>query len=288
MFNRAAVAMALVMLSPLNWASGPAKPAPPPDVVPDLAGVIPSILCVDCDEPFDTSTHKRVLEELAASPYVAELRSALYRQDILHQFASRAHYDNCDFDSANAYVVELLDEADGHVTAAEAGKNSGDKAKMEASALKAFFAIGQALHAVQDFYAHSNYVELQVPKAKRIVDIEVIAPWRPRGQQRIAELREQGLHSGYVFWGVPQRCPDVTPSHGDLAKDSATTKSGSRRVAHLQNVTQYQVAVFLAREASLALMTDAFRRWPLLKELNGQHVAFEVLTDRRGIDAERK
>jgi len=233
------------------------------------------------------STHKKVLDKLASNPYEAELRRALYRQDILHQFESKAHFDNCDFDSAMDYIRSLLDEAGSYVGKAEKAKADGNSQQVEILAASAFFSIGQALHAVQDFYAHSNYVELQAPKARRVADIEVIAPWRPKGRERIKELQEQGLYSGFVFWGVPQKCPSGTPSHGDLAKDSSTTKRGAVRFPHLQNTSHYQVAVFLAREASLALMADSFKRWPLLRELNGQHVALEVLVDRRGIDVKQ-
>jgi hypothetical protein len=280
-------AFVIGMQIPVACAADLPKPRPPSDGIPSLREVNARVLCVGCDEPFDMTTHNEVLDKLASSPYLAELRKALYRQDIAHQFESKAHYDNCDFDSANAYITSLLEEADGHVRIAQTAKGAKDEQKMKSSASRAFFAIGQALHAVQDFYAHTNYVELLAPKVKRITDIEVIAPWRPKGRERIHELRAQGLHSGFVFWGFPQKCPEGTPSHADLAKDSATTKRGAKRIQHLQNNTHYQIAVFLAREASLALMTDAFKRWPLMKELNGQHVAIEVLVDRRGIDGKR-
>jgi len=285
MFNRVVV---LVVSAVLGWpaarAADPPKPPPPAADVPGLMKANPPVLCVGCDEPFDTGTHKQLLEGLAGNPYIAELRKALYHQDILHQFESKAHFDNCDFDSATSYITSLLEEAGGQVGSAQNAQDSGDKAGTEASAAKAFFVLGQALHAVQDFYAHTNYVEMTAPKAKKVTDIEVIAPWRPEGRDRIQDLRGQGLYSGYVFWGIPQRCPSGTTSHGDLAKDSATTKSGSKLLPHLQNTSQYKVAVFLAREASLQLMTDAFKRWPLLKKLNGQHVAFEIIVDRRGVD----
>jgi hypothetical protein len=143
--------------------------------------------------------------------------------------------------------------------------------------------LGQALHGVQDFYAHTNYVELQTPKVKKVTDFEIIAPWRMDGRDRIGQIRREGLISGFVFWGFPQKCPSGTMSHGDLAKDSADTKSGKQLVAHLQNLNRYRIAVFLAREASLNLMRDAFKRWPLLSEVNGKNVAFEILLDRRGI-----
>jgi hypothetical protein len=265
----------------------PPKPPPPPAQIPSLLETNPPVLCVGCDEPFDTTTHKQVLEGLVASPYVAELRKALYQQDIVHQFESKAHFDNCDFDSATSYIASLLDEVAAHVGNAQKAKDAGDTNGATAAAASAFFALGQALHAVQDFYAHTNYVELQAPKAKKVTDIAVIAPWRPKGQARIQELRNEGLYSGFVFWGFPQKCPAGTASHADTAKDSATTASGAKPLPHLQNLSQYKIAVFLAREASLQLMTDAFKKWPLLKELNGQHVAFEVLVDRRGLDGRK-
>ncbi|HFH4096756.1 MULTISPECIES: HET-C-related protein [Pseudomonas] len=259
------------------------RPEPPPDTVPSLEQANPPVSCIGCDQPFDTSTHKQVLEGLANNPYLAELRKALYQQDIIHQFESKAHFDNCDFDSATTYVTSLLDEASSYVERAQKAKDVGDLAKMKDAAASAFFSIGQALHAVQDFYAHTNYVEMRAPKARKVTDIEVIAPWKPKGRDRIKELRKEGLYSGYVFWGVPQLCPADTTSHGDLAKDTATTKSGAKKLPNLQNINQYKVAVFLAREASLGLMEDAFNRWPLLKQLNGKHVAFETFVDRRSI-----
>jgi len=262
-------------------AKGADQPLPPPAVVPELTEANPPILCIDCDPPFDSETHKKLLNDLVNNPYVGELRKGLYYQDILHQFESKAHFDNCDFDSAMDYITVLLDETQKHVEAAEAAKLSNNKDALQAAARQAFLALGQAIHGVQDFYAHSNYVEMQAPRVKDVVDIEIIAPWQPSGRGRIGELRSDGLVSGYVFWGFPQKCPSGSLSHADLAKDSADTRSGKRLVSHLQNISQYRIAVFLAREASLKFMTDAFKRWPLLKEINGPQIPVDILVDRR-------
>lgn len=261
-------------------------PPPPPPVVPSLPEAKPSILCVDCDQPFDTITHKEVLAGLANNPYIGELRKALYLQDTYHQFESKAHFDNCDFDAAIAYIDELYAEAGRYADAAAKAKVAGDKDAMQKAALSAFFALGQALHGTQDFYAHTNYVELQVGGVKEVTGIPLVLPWRAEGKAHIAELRKAGLISGFVFWGLPQHCPSGTISHGKLAKDAATTPSGKVPIAHLNNLSQYKIAVFLAREASLRLMTDAFKKWPLLKDLNGELVALDVLVDRRNADAE--
>jgi hypothetical protein len=266
-------------------AAGKAPPPPAP-FVPSLTAAKPPILCVDCDQPFDTTTHKEVLEGLANNLYIGELRKALYLQDTYHQFESKAHFDNCDFDAAIAYIDELYAEAGRYVDAAAKAKAAGKKDEMQKAALSAFFALGQTLHGVQDFYAHTNYVELQVGGVKAVTDIPLVLPWREEGKARIAELRKAGLISGFVFWGFPQACPSGTISHGKLAKDAATTTSGKVAIAHLKNLNQYKIAVFLARETSLRLMTDAFKKWPLLKELNGELVALDVLVDRRNADAQ--
>lgn len=278
-----AVGLCAFLLSSIAHGADPPKPAPPPPALPDMRTTRPAVLCIDCDAPFDTTTHKAVLEGLLANPYNAELRRALYLQDTLHQFESRAHFDNCDFDSAIEYIESFWNEANTHVDTAQKAKAAGNAQATSDAARKAFFALGQALHGTQDFYAHSNYVELAKAGVKRVTDMEVIAPWRPAGKARIKALQAQGLVSGHVFWGFPQKCPDGAKTHAELAKDSETTLSGKQKVPHLQNISQYGIAVFLAREASQQLMRDAFRKWPLLKELNGPNAAFEVLLDRRGL-----
>jgi Heterokaryon incompatibility protein Het-C len=164
-----------------------------------------------------------------------------------------------------------------------AAAKTSDKNSIQEAARSAFFVLGQALHGVQDFYAHTNYVELQTPKARKVTDISIVAPWQGEGRARIEELRTQGLVSGVVFWEFPKMCPVDTIDHRGLAKDSATTASGERIATHLQNISYYRIASYLAREASHSLFRDAFKRWPLLKELNGENVAFEVLIDRRGL-----
>ncbi|WP_139826133.1 HET-C-related protein [Derxia lacustris] len=273
--------------SAVGQGASPPKPPPPRAEVPDLRTVSAVIVCGNCDQPFDTSTHEKVIEDLVSNKYIGELRKALYLQDSYHQFESKAHFDNCAFGDAIGYIDSLLSEVDGHVQAAQASKVRGDSAAVDAAMLKAFFALGQSLHGVQDFYAHSNYVELSVDQAKKSTDIEVIAPWRKASKDRINELagRPPGkaLVSGFVFWGFPQACPKGTLSHADLAKDKATTPSGKVKLAHLDNRSRYQLAVQLAREASQELINDAFRRWPLMKATNGESVAFEVLVDRRGL-----
>ncbi|MFO1315458.1 MAG: HET-C-related protein [Burkholderiales bacterium] len=258
-----------------------AKPPPPPTTVPDPISARSVFICVECDQPFDLASHKEILAALVDNGYVGELRKALYTQDFGHQFQSKAHFDNCDFDGATQYIEELLKEVGTHVVAAENARSLGQQARVQSEIKQAFFALGQALHAVQDFYAHSNYVELMVPRATRVEDIERVAPWRPDGRQRIRKLREAGLVSGVWRWGFPKSCPEGTPSHGELAKDSEDTASGKREIAHLRDSTQYRIALFLAREDSLVLLREAYKQWPLLKQVGGPNVFLDVIIDRR-------
>ena len=279
--------------SPPAWcqAANPPKPPPPPQTVPDLStqpgttqpGSSVTILCVNCDKPFGSAGHKEAMKNLVSNEYAKELRRALFYQDSVHQFESKAHFDNCDFEGATAYVESLLNEADEQVRIGQAAKARKDTAGLVAAGEKAFFSVGQALHAVQDFYAHSNYIELTKDSVKDATDIAVVPIWTPEGKAALRKLQQNGLVSGFVFWGVPQLCSAGAKSHADLAKDSEDTKSGKVRVAHLENLSQYRLAIVAARQASSDFLQYTFKRWPLLGELNGKYVAYEVLVDRRGL-----
>ena len=279
-FFLAAICIVIVLASggvgaQVSKASPPAKPTPDPITANAI------FVCVECDQPFDLATHKEILAALRTNGYVGELRNALYTQDFFHQRQSKAHFDNCDFDGATRYIDELLAEVATHVAAAEKAKSLGQQGRMRSEIKKAFFSLGQALHGVQDFYAHSNYVEMTAPKATRVEDIELVAPWQAEGRDKIKRLRDAGLVSGVWALGTPKACPSGAPSHGELAKDSEDTPSGKRQVARLKDITQYRIAVFLAREDSLALLRDAYRQWPLLKQVAGPNVFLDVIIDRR-------
>lgn len=264
-------------------AFGEGKKPPVPQVdVPAITEVDAQFMCVGCDGRFGTATHKILIRNLASNTYIGELRRALYFQDSAHQFESKAHFDNCDFKASTDYIEEVLRDVGVNAELAKSAKATNDLAKAQAFTEKAFFLLGQVLHSVQDFYAHSNYIELQVRTAKRREDVVLLAPWRQDGRERIEHLQTKGLVSGFVFWGLPQKCAKGALSHAALAKDSDKTSSG-RKAAGTMGISQYQLAVELARSASLEFIQDAFERWPILKEMNGPQVAFEIALERRGL-----
>jgi hypothetical protein len=171
------IGFSLLTFASPNVAFAQCKPAPPNVPLPQLGDAPVTTTCVDCDIPFDTTTHEQLLGGLASNPYVFELRRALYLQDTVHQFESKAHFDNCDFDSSITNIGALLEETERYVERASAANRSGVKEDVQSTIGSAFFSLGQAMHAVQDFYAHTNYVELKIPTAKKADDIEVVEPF---------------------------------------------------------------------------------------------------------------
>ena len=274
------------------------KPAPPPLTVPKIDLDSTEVVCIDCErrlpsrpgvrrksgKVFDLDSHTKLEQvKLIKTEYVDQLRWALYAQDGLHQFESKAHFDNCDFDGGVNYIDELIKEADQVMELAQKYNDRGDIPKVNNMVKQAFFILGQILHGLQDFYAHSNYVELMRKDFQDFREVAMIPLWAGEGRGKIKELRNKGLVSGYVFWGFPKKCGGDVPSHNAMAKDSIKMKAGKIIIGEWGNITQHEAAFRLARTASFEFVRYAFSRWPLLREKGGSYVAYEVFQERRGI-----
>lgn len=235
------------------------------------------VLCVTCRNKFDTETHEATLKNLVNSSYNKQLRKALYWQDMtVFQLQSKAHFDNCDFRGSLAYIQQLISETDDLVGAAE----NASKAKRETAILDSFFKLGQALHAIQDFYAHTNYLELQAKKVKELSKAEKIEVWTPEGAEKVKAMSAKGLISGYVSWGYPKKCTKGSESHAGLAKDSSSKGKGAKD-SGFNGYTYHAAASAMARESSVRFLKFAFSRWPALREANGDYVALEIMEDHR-------
>lgn len=256
---------------------------PPEAFVSPLLAADAARICLKCreDQMFHIGEHAEILDRIAAESYVGSFRRALYWQDTRHQFESKAHFDNCDFDGSVGYVNDLMEEVAAYVAEAERQKAAGDKRRYKNALRLAYFSLGQALHAVQDFYAHTNYIELEGIKHSQVQDVPIVDFWEREGGDHLAELRKNGLISGFVSWGSPKVCKDATVTHGDLAKDSADTKAGKIRLPMLQNETQFEVAFSLAQRASARFLARAMKNWPLLGAENRDDLVAKVLTDSR-------
>lgn len=98
-----------------------------------------------------THIHKRITEKALRPILKAEALKTVTRANLLHDIhvlTSEYHFDNCRFKAGIRYI-----EAQYSLAVSQANRDSR-------KALKAF---GRVIHTVQDFYAHSNWIELNGP-----------------------------------------------------------------------------------------------------------------------------
>jgi hypothetical protein len=188
---------------------------------------------VELDTPkFETADHVKVIREGKLPKVCAdELAGAQWRQDILGAFDPDLHFDNCRFKQSLSYLQGRIAEA-----TKAAAKNQRDDALWE---------LGRALHGIQDFYSHTNFVELMAKTHDKLEDVKPLALWAPDAGKRLDALIAEGLTSGKVWWEPNDECPDDGFSHGDMAKDSDTTVRG-KKVIEKWKMTHYRAARKLA------------------------------------------
>ncbi|HWD09062.1 MAG TPA: hypothetical protein VHA57_08210, partial [Actinomycetota bacterium] len=118
----------------------------------------------------------------------------------LNQFESALHFDNCCFDLGVQRINDLW-------TFIESGSDENP-----------FVSFGTMIHTVEDFYAHSNWVELHV-------DQSPIPVW----DLVVATLPAE-IVSGTFWLDSPKECGPGAPTHEQLNKDSPTSEEGSKVV----------------------------------------------------------
>lgn len=232
-----------------------------------------TVACVagDCKQidsaPFGTETHTAIVK--TAKTCSDPLIRAVYWQDYYHQFESKAHFDNCAFEDSIRYIEELQQAVDAHVNTARTPDTD-----------KLMFTLGQALHAIQDFYAHSDYIERMQARHARFRDVPIVAVWLEEGQSRLRELARDGLVSGVVWWGSPKYCTADTPTHSQLNKDEEGKGHGAEKTLW-PNWSHFDAARRLAQEATEEFLRHAFRRWPILANKCGNAVVYVVAPESR-------
>ena len=116
------------------------------------------------------------------------------------QFNSELHFDNCTFALGAQRIVDLW--------------------KLIESPIQEnpYVTFGTMIHTVQDFYAHSNWVELHEGASP-------VRVWDLNGGSLPADIV-----SG-VFWlDWPKLCGPNAPTHAQLNKDSPESEEGSKVV----------------------------------------------------------
>jgi len=142
--------------------------------------------------------------------------------------------------------------------------------------------LGRALHGIQDFYAHSNYVEMMATRfPSSFATVPTLKVWTGEGQAELDKLMTAGLISGR-YPDHPQLCPVPVPEHKDIAKDSRSFNAEARKlVAGWENRTYYNAALELSQRATNDFLLYVLQRWPSLQAKCGTTLGYLSIVDRR-------
>jgi hypothetical protein len=121
----------------------------------------------------------------------------------LRQWESEVHFDNCAFAEGAQHIRD------------EWAKIERLSDRLSDEGLTAF---GRLLHTAQDFYAHSNWIELHL-------DQDIIPLWDFQ-----VETLPAGIVSGTWLIGFPKKCGSGAPSHDELNKDNPNSPEGKKIV----------------------------------------------------------
>jgi len=126
--------------------------------------------------------------------------------DPVTQVRSEAHFDNCYWNEGRDFLLAKRDAA---IAAAALFAGSG----ADADKKECFDSFGYVLHATQDHYSHSNWVETHEPGELAPLDV----PEEPPPPGWISGTFDNAGDSGPDAGAL--HCPPGTPSHNELAKD---------------------------------------------------------------------
>lgn len=152
---------------------------------------------------------KVALEEFFSKQGLGEIIAANIGQDDLkYQFGhDHFHYDNNSFAKADAYVLQLREECAYRI-----------KKRDLRGARQSF---GKLTHTVQDFYAHSNYIEIMLSKLTEPSQIQVREPGDSLPEEIISGKLYYPLEAITFIPKISKRISYLFPpdSHARLNKD---------------------------------------------------------------------
>ncbi|XXX80790.1 hypothetical protein WMF30_18715 [Sorangium sp. So ce134] len=228
--------------------AGEAGPAEALDESADAFSTVPG-------EPNHEEITSTALSFLKPSVLTA-LKVANVSTDVAFKFDNAAHFDDCNFSGGAAFVAAKQ---------AEAVRALGPGIPLLDGDALAILAFGRSLHAVQDFYAHTNWVELggDVLVDRSLTAFPALAPYAaipstgflvvqggkpkhtavvrhadaPYPEYAVVTVRDRrttayGLVSGTVDYEPGNYCPPpVAMTHDELSKDK--TSLTERTAQHL-------------------------------------------------------
>lgn len=219
--------------------------------------------------PFSLKDHFAVGTQARACANT--LSRAALAQDLWNAGASAAHFDNCAFEEGLSYIRDRQKAAAVHFATAQQLVSASGQVNdaVTVSVASGMFRLGQALHAVQDFYSHSDYVELLERSGVDIDGAKPLSFFDGASDETIRRLvSDQALVSGTWWIGRPKRCSAGAQAHHDLAKDHADSGKGS--VVTRWGKTHHFMALRLARQSTERFLDDAVKSWPVLEKVCGE------------------
>lgn len=224
--------------------------------------------------PLTMKEHMVIIdEELNGATCSRNFTAAQIFQDIVHFSGSEKHFDNCDFNGGANYIQEKLAQIDMLV-----------KIK---SIKHAQFTAGQILHGIQDFYAHSNYLEVMALEGNGKTYSEfnlvpIIELWKAGAVDKLAvyQAKKTPLISGTWVLSGPKMCDENSLSHHDLAKDTVDTDRSLEETKWVNSqtgakITRYQAAHALIEKATESFLIYAFAKWPGLQKDCGDIIVYK-------------
>lgn len=221
----------------------------------------PSAELGEARQPFSTTPDEPNHEEITAvglsflrPDILSALQAANVATDVEFFLVNANHFDDCNFSGGSAVVSSSQAEAVAALDPAQAGPDSD---------LRAIRAFARSLHALQDFYAHTNWVELggevlidgslgafpslkpysTIPSSGFVVvqgrkprhaalnrDEEAAYPASAVVEVKLRKTRAPGLISGTVDYEEGNFCPEsVAMTHEELNKDKSTNVGRSQQ-----------------------------------------------------------
>lgn len=262
-------------------------------------------LCIgNCNKKdFLISGHKTVQADLWAKSALGEvcsdaLNGGLYKQDLGEFYKAEAHFDNCAASESLDYLQKLKSSGDEIMRKARASyRQDRGQQRLRRDVRAAMKEYGRALHIVQDFYAHTNYVDLmadedkagaspalQVLRKNSVAFSENLALqiWTPEGVSAVLALQKDvGLVSGTVSYEASRlnRCAAGSPTHEALSKDAPNEGNGAK-ATRWAGVSRYQAATTLAKASTRSFILEITNTWPEIEGACGKYLrVLQLKTD---------
>ena len=194
------------------------------------------------------------------------LNKAHWHQDIFHFFGSRHHFDNCCFEDGINQINNLQKDNDADYAKLTQIQKEKDRKRLKE---KIIFRMGRILHSAQDFFSHSNYVEIMQNEFEEIEEVPAVEFLSETGQKRILELSKNGLFSERFFISFPHKCDKNKMGKQSFNKDGPKHEAG-KKLTRWQNqknnnlFTSFEAAMFFADKSTYLIFYKIFSGYPLL------------------------